>query len=87
MQKIVVSVNADLVTDQRVQKVCQTLHEANYTIFLIGRELGNSLPLKRPYKTYKIKTFFQKGFLGIAEWNIKLFFTLLFVKKRPLTRQ
>jgi len=81
LQKIIVSVNADLVTDQRVQKVCQTLHEAGYEIFLIGRDLENDLPLERPYKTHRIRTFFNKGFFGLAEWNLRLFFKLLFTKK------
>jgi len=81
LQKILVSVNADLITDQRVQKVCQTLHDAGYSVFLIGRKSKNSAPLVRPYKTYRIKTFFAKNFLGIAEWNIRLFFKLLLTKK------
>ncbi len=81
MQKILVSVNADLVTDQRMQKVCQTLHEAGYAVFLVGRKSKNSLPLVRPYQTHRIKTFSQKGFFGLAEWNIRLFFKLLFTQK------
>ena len=81
MQKILVSVNADLVTDQRMQKVCRTLHEVGYVVFLVGRKSKNSLPLVRPYQTHRIKTLFQKGFLGLAEWNIRLFFKLLFTKK------
>jgi len=64
-----------------MQKVCQTLHDNGYAVFLVGRKSSNSLPLVRPYKTYRIKTFFRKGFLGLAEWNIKLFFKLVFTKK------
>lgn len=80
MKKIVVSVTNDLVTDQRVAKVCNVLHKMGFSILLIGRKLPNSLPINRPYKTYRFKLFFNKGFLFYAEYNIRLFFKLLFTK-------
>lgn len=80
MKKIVVSVSNDLVTDQRVAKVCNVLHQMGFSILLIGRKLPNSLPVKRPYKTYRFRLFFNKGFLFYAEYNIRLFFKLLFTK-------
>lgn len=48
---------------------------------LIGRKLKNSLPINRSYSTKRIKLIFNKGFLFYAEYNIKLFFILLFTKK------
>jgi glycosyltransferase involved in cell wall biosynthesis len=57
------------------------LHENNYKVFLIGRASENELAFSRPYKTKRIKTHFNKGFLGLAEWQIRLFFVLLFSKK------
>lgn len=81
MPRIVVSVINDLVTDQRVRKVCQTLQSNGYDIILIGRKLQDSLPIKRPYKTHRMHLLFTKGFLFYAEYNTRLFFKLLFVKK------
>ena len=73
-----------MVTDQRVYKVSKTLYELGYDILLIGRKLPNSLPLKRSYKTYRMQLLFNKGFLFYAEYNLRLFFKLLFTKKDVL---
>ena len=81
MKRIIVSVTNDLVTDQRVHKSCTTLFNNGYTILLIGRKLKNSLPIIRDYKTLRIKLLFNKGALFYAEYNLRLFFILLFSKK------
>lgn len=81
MKRIVISVTNDLATDQRVSKVCDTLQEFGFDVFLIGRLLPNSLSIKRNYKTHRIKLLFNKGFLFYAEYNLRLFFKLLFTKK------
>lgn len=81
MKRIVVSVTNDLVTDQRVYKVCKTLYDDGFDIFLIGRKHKNSPKLKRPYKCHRIKLLFNKGPLFYAEYNFRLFFFLLFCKK------
>ncbi|WP_189663186.1 MULTISPECIES: glycosyltransferase [unclassified Polaribacter] len=81
MKKIIVSVTNDLSTDQRVEKVCNTLFNAGYEILLVGKKDTNSKPLLRNYRTKRIKVFFKKSILFYAEFNIKLFFILLFTKK------
>jgi glycosyltransferase involved in cell wall biosynthesis len=81
MTRIVVSVSNDLVTDQRVYKVCNTLYNEGYDILLIGRKFKNSLELKRPYKVDRFKLVFRKKIWFYAEFNIRLFFKLLFIKK------
>ncbi|NOZ45706.1 MAG: glycosyltransferase family 4 protein [Chlorobi bacterium] len=78
---VIISVINDLVTDQRVHKVSQTLYNIGYNILLVGRRLPDSLDLtKRDYNTKRFKLIFLKGPLFYAEINIRLFFFLLFKK-------
>ncbi|MCH3885932.1 glycosyltransferase [Tenacibaculum aquimarinum] len=81
MKRIIVSVTNDLSTDQRVDKVCNTLHENNFNVLLVGRKLSNSFKLDRKYNTKRINLLFNTGFLFYAEYNFRLFFLLLFSKK------
>ena len=84
MNHIIVSVTNDLITDQRVHKVCTSLTNSGYNVTLIGRRFKNSKPLKRDYKTKRMRLIFNRGFLFYAEYNLRLFFKLLFLKKNIL---
>jgi glycosyltransferase involved in cell wall biosynthesis len=78
-KRVLVSVISDLVTDQRVHKVCQTLQENGFDVYLIGAKKRNSLPLSsRIYHAGRIRMLFQKKFPFYAEFNIRLFFRLIF---------
>ncbi len=81
MKQVIVSVTNDITTDQRVHKVCATLTEMNFKVIVIGRKLKNSIPINRKYSTYRFKLLFNKGVLFYAEYNLRLFFKLLFTKK------
>jgi glycosyltransferase involved in cell wall biosynthesis len=81
LKRVIVSVTNDISTDQRVGKVCNTLQNNGFDVFLIGRKLKNSTPLNRSYSTKRIQLIFNKGFLFYAEFNFRLFFVLLFSKK------
>lgn len=78
--KITVSVTNDLVTDQRVHKVSESLHNAGYQVKLVGRKFKNSKPIKRNYPTHRMRLLFNRSFFFYAEYNIRLFFYLLFDK-------
>jgi glycosyltransferase involved in cell wall biosynthesis len=81
LQKIIIAVTNDLVTDQRVNKIASTLHSEGFEIELIGRKLPNSINLPNlPYKQTRMQLFFKKGFLFYAEYNIRLFIKLLFAR-------
>lgn len=77
-KRIIVSVTNDIATDQRVYKVCSTLHNMGFEVILRGRLLVDSLPIQRPYKVIRIKHLFNHSALFYAEFNIRLFFYLLF---------
>ena len=52
----------------------------SWNVLLIGRRLSNSEKLDRNYKVHRISLIFNKGFLFYAEYNLRLFFFLLFKK-------
>src|SRR5438105_4629849 len=80
-RKIILSVTNDLTSEQRVHKVCLTLQRLGFKPILVGRFRRKSLPLgDRPYGTKRMFLFFETGPLFYAEYNLRLFFYLLFHK-------
>ena len=78
-KRIVVSVISDLVSDQRVHRTCSLLNEIGFSVILIGRKQKKSLALdERNYRTERVHCYFTKGILQYAEFNMKLFWRLLF---------
>ena len=78
-KKVILSVTNDLTSEQRVHKVCMYLTELGFEAVLVGRLRRKSLPLdSRPYKTKRLFLFFETGPLFYAEYNLRLFFYLLF---------
>ena len=78
MKRVIISVTNDLTTDQRVDKVANSLFKAGFLVLLIGRSLPSSLALsKRNYSAVRLNIFFNKGFLFYLEYNLKLFFYLI----------
>ncbi len=81
MRRIILTVTNDLTYDQRMQKIASSLAEAGYDILLVGRQLKNSSELRdEKYDQCRLICFFDKGFLFYFEFNIRLFFFLLFQK-------
>ncbi|MDR1526085.1 MAG: glycosyltransferase [Dysgonamonadaceae bacterium] len=75
--KITVSVTNDLVTDQRVHKVCITLMQNGHEVKLVGRRFRTSPELNRPYLFHRMRLCFNRSFLFYAEYTVRLFFYLL----------
>lgn len=81
MKKLYCSVTNDLNFDQRMMRICNSLQSNGYEVYLIGRKNKNSLtPTSKNYHQHQIPVFFEKGKLMYIEYNLKLFFYLLFKK-------
>jgi len=78
-KKITFTVTNDLSYDQRMQKICKALADDGYSVTLIGRRLPHSQPFALSnVKTKRIYCFLKKGFGFYLEYNVRLFFQLLF---------
>lgn len=78
---IICTVTNDLTYDQRMIRICSSLAKAGYDVCLVGRQLRNSKPLQeRPYRQKRLRCWFNKGKLFYMEFNLRLFFWLLFSK-------
>jgi len=76
--RIVCTVTNDLVTDQRMQRICSTLADNGYEVTLIGRVLSSSPRLPdQNFGQIRLRCVFNKGFLFYAEYNIRLLIWLL----------
>lgn len=79
--RIIFTVTNDLNTDQRMQRICSTLRHAGFQVCLVGRKRKHSLPLsQQAFQQKRLTCWFDKGALFYAEFNIRLFFFLLFSK-------
>ncbi len=79
-KRVLISVINDLVSDQRVHKTALVYKDAGYEVKLIGRQFKNSEPLNREYKSFRFRLCFNNKVWFYAEYNLKLFFYLLFQK-------
>lgn len=80
-KKLIFTVTNDLSYDQRMMRICGSLSTAGYDVLLVGVRKKSSISLSNTsYRQKRLKVFFEKGFLFYAEYNLKLFFFLLFQK-------
>ena len=80
-KRIVCTVTNDLNFDQRMIRICTSLTYAGYEVLLIGRQVPQSIPLKKePFQQKRFSCFFNRGKFFYLEYNVRLFFFLLFTK-------
>lgn len=81
MRHIIFTVTNDLNYDQRMIRICTSLHNAGYEVTLVGRVEKKSGGLaSKPYKQKRLSLLFSSGPGFYVEYNIRLFFYLLFKK-------
>lgn len=80
MRRIIMAVSNDLATDQRVQRVAQSLTNAGFSVTLIGRKLKTSMPISFSYKTVRFSLLATRGPLFYALLNWRIFWFVLFQK-------
>lgn len=79
--KIVFTVSNDLVSDQRMDRICSTLAKNGTNITLIGRLNKKSLNIEnKTFKQIRLKCLFKKGFGFYFILNLRLFIKLLFTR-------
>jgi len=80
-KKIYCTVTNDLTYDQRMIRICTSLSLAGYQVVLVGRKEAASIPLApQPFGQRRLRLLFRKGKLFYLEYNLRLFFYLLFRK-------
>lgn len=78
-KKIIFTVTNDLNYDQRMIRICSSLANAGYETLLVGRVKKNSKPLQQQvFQQVRLSCFFEQGKLFYLEYNLRLFFFLLF---------
>ncbi len=81
MKRVIFTVTNDVFTDQRVNKMAQTLKNMGFDPLIVGVKRKDSPPFAPEWAAIKRNPLlFHKGFLFYAEFNLKLFFYLLFAK-------
>ncbi len=70
--KIALTVVNDLVTDQRMQRIAETLTHQGHQVTLIGRVLPSSPPAAFPYAHLRWRCVFNKGPFFYLEHNLRL---------------
>jgi glycosyltransferase involved in cell wall biosynthesis len=84
MKRIHISAINDLVTDQRVHRMAETLAGAGYAVCVTGRRLPDSLlPPATHFVSTRYRMVFNGGPLFYACFNMRLLVSLLF-RRRPV---
>lgn len=72
-KKILISAFSNLYTDQRIEKICRTLHENNYDLELVGNDWNGAINMTRPYSFVRISLISKSLKTAYFEFNWKLY--------------
>lgn len=72
-KKIIISAFSNLSTDQRIEKICQTLYDNGYRIELIGNDWNGAEDMARPYLFSRIQLVSKSLKTAYFEFNWKLY--------------
>jgi len=73
MAQVYMAVINDLLTDQRVHRVCLALTDSGHSVHLFGSADGDALPLpEKPWKQERLPRWFSKNMLRYLELNLRL---------------
>ncbi len=79
--RIYFNVTNDLNFDQRMIRICTSLAQHGYVVILVGRKKKNSAAMSQQlFSQKRLFCFFEKGKWFYVEYNLRLFFFLLFRK-------
>ena len=79
MPRILCTVTNDQTYDQRMIRICTSLARAGYEVTLVGRQRRASKPLRQEaFRQKRLRCYFDKGKIFYLEYNLRLFFFLLF---------
>lgn len=80
-QRIVLTIFNDPNYDQRMIRIAGSLQSAGYDVLLVGAGYRHTPPLQeKPYRQHRIRLLFSTGKARYIEFNIRLFFLLLFTR-------
>jgi len=80
--RICISVTNDVFTDQRLNRTVRSLVGAGYEVRVVGRKRRPpSTVTGYPCQVRRFRLWFNKGPMFYAEYNLRLFFFLLFTKQ------
>ncbi len=81
MKRLVFTVTNDLNYDQRMIRICTSLSSAGYYVTLVGRRRRKSVALQtKSFHQKRLGCFFETGKAFYIEYNLRLFFYLIFKK-------
>lgn len=79
MQKVLLAVTNDIVTDNRIHKIATSLTQNGYAVTLAGRKVHKNYPGSlNDYRILRFQLWFHKGPLFYLNYNLRLFAHLLF---------